>query len=309
MDKYLPVLAGLGVACIFGLSFMFTKEALEVTGPFHLLAFRFTLAALFLSLLKLTGLIRLEIKGKNLGLLLLLVIFQPGIYFLCETLGIEKTTSSEAGMVIALIPVFVAIFSRIFLNENPRLPQWLFIMVSVAGVIFIIFMKGRLEMGGSLAGVFFLLGAVFSAAFYNILSRKLSLEFKPVELTYFMMWFGAIIFNFITVIRLVRTGKLASYFSPLTNSSSLISILYLGLFSSVGAFFLVNFMLSRMEAARSAVFTNLTTVISILAGVLVRGEPFYWFQVVGAILILLGVWGANYYSPEGRPVSREGSIA
>jgi len=58
---------------------------------------------------------------------------------------------------------------------------------------------------------------------------------------------------------------------------------------------MMNFILSKIEAAQSAVFANLTTIVSILAGVFIRGENFYWFQIVGGILIVIGVWGTNYY--------------
>ena len=70
--------------------------------------------------------------------------------------------------------------------------------------------------------------------------------------------------------------------------------------SSIGAFFLLNYMLSRMEASRSAVFSNLTTIVAILAGVLFRGDVFYWFHAVGGFLILLGVYGTNYFSAKQK---------
>jgi drug/metabolite transporter (DMT)-like permease len=34
-----------------------------------------------------------------------------------------------------------------------------------------------------------------------------------------------------------------------------------------------------------------------------RNEPFFKFQVVGAVLIIIGVWGTNYF---GRPVVEKG---
>lgn len=55
-------------------------------------------------------------------------------------------------------------------------------------------------------------------------------------------------------------------------------------------------MLSKIEASRSAVFTNLTPIVAVIAGVVFRDEPFYWFQAVGGVMILIGVWGTNYFS-------------
>jgi drug/metabolite transporter (DMT)-like permease len=41
------------------------------------------------------------------------------------------------------------------------------------------------------------------------------------------------------------------------------------------------------------VFSNLTTVVAILAGVVFRGEPFGVVQLLGAAMIVIGVWGTN----------------
>ena len=115
-----------------------------------------------------------------------------------------------------------------------------------------------------------------------------------------MMMVGLVVFNGIAVTEHVLRGELTSYFTPLFNPVAFFAVVYLGILSSVVAFFMLNFMLSKIEATKSAVFGNLVTVVSIIAGILVLGEPFYWFHVVGAILILLGVWGTNYYGIKPR---------
>ncbi len=293
MKKYLPYIAGITFSSIFGFSFMFTKEALEVLEPFQLLAYRFSIAAISLSILVLLNIIKINFKGKKMGLLILLAVVQPGLYFIFETIGIAMTTSSEAGMMIALIPVFVTILAAIFLKEKPTLIQIPFIILSVAGVLFIVLMRDNSGQSGKLIGIIYLLGAVLMAGIYNILSRKLSLSFKPVEITYLMMWSGAIFFNILALIN--HTGRFYSYLSPIIDIQILIPVLYLGILSSVIAFLMMNFTLSQIEAAQSAVFANLTTIVSILAGVFIRGESFYWFQIIGGILIVIGVWGTNYF--------------
>lgn len=296
MAKNSALLAGFGVAFIFGFSFLFTKQGLCVLVPFHLLGFRFGLAVAIFVVLRLTGLVKIDLKGKNLSMLLLLSVIEPVVYFICETNGIKMTSSSETGMMIAMVPVVTTLLGIAFLDEKPSPAQMGFILLSVAGVVFIVAMKGNMEIGKNLIGTFVVLGAVVCAGTYNVLSRKLSLQFSPVEITYVMMWVGAIVFNGISVVEHVSRGNLQQYFAPLGNMKAVFSIVYLGFLSSVVAYFLLNFMLSKLEAARSSVFTNLATVFSIIAGVTLGHEPFYWFNVVGGIMILLGVWGTNYYS-------------
>jgi drug/metabolite transporter (DMT)-like permease len=292
---YLPYLAGIATSIIFGMSFMFTKQALDSFETFHLLAFRFTLAALMLSILVLIGLVKVDLKNKPTKELLLLCFFQPFSYFIFETIGVKLTSSSQAGMMIALIPVVVTLMAVVFLKESPSKTQSIFIIVSVLGVLFIIAMSGDLSAKGNLLGIAALMGAVLSGGIYNILSRKLSRNFNAVEITFIMMWSGAIIFNIIAVIKSITQSSINSYFNGFSSWHAISSILYLGVLSSICAFFMLNYMLSKLPASSSAVFSNLTTVISITAGVFIRHEPFYWYQIAGGVMIVLGVWGTNYY--------------
>jgi drug/metabolite transporter (DMT)-like permease len=227
--------------------------------------------------------------------LLLLSFFQPVIYFLCEIIGVSKTSASEAGMMIALIPVVVAILSTVFLKEAPTFIQSIFIGLSVTGVFFIMFMTGSIALGDNLQGMFILLGAVLAAGIFNVLSRKSSLHFNAIEITYVMMCVGFSTFGVISLLQHAAAGKLHLYFHPLQHHQAITSVLYLGLVSSVIGFFMMNYMLSKVEASRSAVFANLVTIVSIIAGVVLLQDPFYWYHLVGSVLIVVGVWGTNQF--------------
>lgn len=296
-EAYLPYLAGFAVSLIFGLSFMFTKQALETLPTTLLLSYRFSLAALLLTLLWLSGAIKINLKNKPLKELMLLSLFQPIAYFIFETTGVKLASSSEAGIMIALIPVVVTIFAAIFLKERPGKAQLFFMVSSVIGVIFIVLMSGSENRTGHLAGILSLLGAVLAAGVYNILSRKLSANFTPVEITFVMMWTGAAVFSTLSAATGIINGNIEKYITYLGSASTLFSILYLGVLSSVCAFFMMNYMLSKIPASNSSVFSNLTTVVSIIAGVFIRHETFHWYQFAGSIIIILGVWGTNRCKP------------
>lgn len=291
MSRTLPFLAGITFSSIFGFSFLFTRGALDYVEPIFLLGYRFLLGALLLTLFWLLGVVKLQLKGKKKGILLLLTLFQPILYFSFETRGVQLTSASESGLMISLIPIVVVLLAVIFLQERPSPYQLFFILLSVSGVVFIILMKEQVVMESSLTGYLYLGGAVLMGAIYNILSRYLSLKYKPVELTFIMMWSGALIFNSMALYRL--QGDLQAYVAPLQQTQLLWAVLYLGVLSSVVAFFMINYTLSQLKAYQSAVFSNLTTIIAILAGVFLRQETFYSFQIIGGILIITGVFGTN----------------
>ena len=211
-NDYRPLLAGVFVSIIFGLSFLFTKEGLDVLEPFHLLSFRFALAAIAFVALRILGIAKIDLKREDLRRLLFLTLLEPVIYFICETIGIDMTSSSEAAMVIASVPVFAAVIGVIYLKEKPTVVQVGFIMLSVIGVVFMTVMKGNIHMSHNVLGTFILLGSAISAAAFNVVSRKMSKGYSPVEITYMMVWVGAIVFNGISVIQHVSRGTLHEYF-------------------------------------------------------------------------------------------------
>jgi drug/metabolite transporter (DMT)-like permease len=301
-----PYFAGIGFASIFGLSFLFTKAALESVDFLRLLGFRFAIAALAISLLVVTRVVKLDYRGKDIRPVLLAALFQPISYFIFETNGIMRSTTSQAGMMIALIPIVVAVLSSVFLGERANVKQWGCIFLSVSGVAFVASKNVGTDAGQTgLMGLLFLLGAVLSAAAYNIASRRSSRQFSPLEVTFVMMWMGAIVFNVMSVLKHWQAGTLAGYFSPIGNTQVLMALLYLGVLSSVVAFFFVNYAISRLPVSQAAVFANLVTVVSITAGVVVRGEPFSTASLIGAAMILTGVWGTNYFGLD-RVARREG---
>ena len=297
-DRWLPVISGIIVSVLFGLSFMFTREALDILAPMQLLSFRFALAALCLTVLRLVGVIRVDLRGKNLNSLFVVALFQPVLYFSFETTGVKLTSASEAGMIMGLIPVVVVLLEVPFFKSAPSIKQLASVVLSVAGVFFIVVMKGNVELGYNIWGTLALIGAVLAAGMYNIYSKKSTLAFTPVEITYLMMWTGALLFNGIVLIQHIAGGTLGSMFLPLAQPRILAAIVYLGIFSSVLAFFLMNFMLSKIRASQTATYINLTTVVAILGGILFRGETFAWFQGVGAFMIILGVWGTAWFGRE-----------
>jgi drug/metabolite transporter (DMT)-like permease len=286
-----PLIYAFAYSLIFGFSFLFTKRTLGyVSDVFHLLALRFAVAFILMTVLKMIGVIKISYRGKGITKLLLLAFLQPVLYFTFETLGISLVTSSQAGMMMACIPVFSVMFARIFLKEKTTFKRNVFVIISVTGAM--VLSSGDI-LAGSSTGIIYLLIAVISAGAYIVLSRSISTDRSPVGITYMMMGTGAVVFNLISLIRHITNGEIKYYLNPLTISDSVIGILYLGLLSSVLAFFLVNYTLSRIEVSKAALFANLTTVIAVIAGYFFLKEEIEINQMIGGVMILIGVYGAS----------------
>ena len=294
--RMLPYLSGVLFATIFGFSFMFSKIVLQYVTPIQLIAYRFLIAFIVFEMMRLLKVVDIDLRGKRIKLLGMTAIFQPILYFLFETIGLTFTQSNEAGMMIALIPIFVTIFSSLFLKERPTVLQIFFILLSVSGVLYINLVKQSQGIEVSVKGLMLLLGAVLCAAAFNIFSRRASKEFNSYEVTYSMMLSGVVVFNIIAFIQMIIVRDSSFYLSSLFSLELLLPLLYLGIVASIGGFFLVNYSLSKLEAHVSSIFANLATIVSIIAGTVFLKESLYYFHVIGSALIIIGVYGTVKFS-------------
>lgn len=283
-------LAGLTFATIFGFSFLFSKIALNYVSPVGLIAYRFLIGFIGFELLRRFKVVHIRFEKKYVKLWFAVAFFQPILYFLFETYGLSYTTSGEAGMMIALIPIIVSILGAIILKEEPRKSQYFFILLSVLGIVFIQIMKPS-QSNGAFIGFLLLFLAVVSAGLYNIASRNASKQIKPYEVTYFMMLVGAVGFNIIYLIQLAFGDGLKTYVTNLGQMELILPLLYLGIIASIGGFFMMNFALSRLPAHVSSVYSNLSTIVAIIAGALILREQLFWYHYVGSIMIIVGVYG------------------
>lgn len=287
------MLAATAAYSIFGLSFLFSKMALNVTEPAILLCVRFSVTFLVLNLLALLGVLKLELKGKNLLGPILVGIIQPVLYFLFENYGLKYTTTAFTGVLSSMSPVFSAIMGALILREKPSVRQWVCIGVSIVGVLLISLGPSGGE--NTLLGCVCLLAAYFSGSFYSILVRKLSKEFTPFSLTYIMFTVGFVFFTGLAFLQ-YRGETVPMLVDALSRREFVVSALYLGVVASVVAYMLANYSLAQLPVTRSTIFGSFSTIVSVLAGIIVMGDPFTPVSAVAFAMIMAGVWGVNRFA-------------
>lgn len=288
----LGCLCALGCETLYGLSYMFTKQATEFASAFALLGWRFFVAAVVMTVVVLCGAVKLNLKGKRLKPLLLVALFSPCIYFITETIGISHTTSSESGVFLACIPVVSLIASTLILNKKPAKVQVAGISITLIGVIITVVAVGT-SSSLSVIGYALLLIAVISYALYCVFVDKAS-EFSGAEITYIMLIAGAVLFVTLAIVEAVTTGAVTELISlPFNKGEFLIAILYQGIGCSVVAFFLSNVAIANIGVNRTSSFIGVATVVSIIAGAVILKETFTSMQIVGAVVIIIGVYVAN----------------
>ena len=77
-------------------------------------------------------------------------------------------------------------------------------------------------------------------------------------------------------------------------------MLYLAVVASVCAFLLINFAMNYISVAKASLFSNFTTVISVLAGIFIMKDSFSPVQLAGIVIITLSVFGVSLRREENE---------
>ena len=285
-------LCSLGCETLYGLSFMFTKQATELASPLALVGWRFLVAVVVMSLCVMFGFIKINLKGKSLKPLLLVSLFSPSIYYITETIGISSTTASESGVVLACIPVTSLLASTLILKKKPFKLQIVGIAVTLIGVLITVAAVGTTS-SLSFVGYFSLFAAVISYSLYCVFVDKAS-DYTGAEITYIMLVVGALVYVVLAVAEAVVLGNAYELVTlPFIEWGFMKAILYQGIGCSVVAFFLSNIAIAKIGVNRTSSFIGVSTVVAIVTGAVLLKESFTLYQIVGAVIIIGGVYIAN----------------
>lgn len=255
-----------------------------------LLAHRFTAAAISIVLLCVFGFIKLPRSSfKKAKSLLLLSLFYPLLFFALQTFGLQHSSASEAGIIFATTPIITLMAAGFFLKEKTTLLQKFGIVISIVGILYIIYYTGGISGSTTLKGVLLLLLSVLALVTYLVLGKIFIANYSAMEITVWMIMLAFIVFNAWSIATHIQNHTLIQFFNPFIHMEFLWAVLYLGVLSSMLTSLLTNFALTQVPASQIAVFNNLNPLISVAGGILILGETLFTYHIIGGLLILAGV--------------------
>lgn len=269
-----------------------------------ILALRFLLSFLILWLLKTFKILNIKVGIKDIFKnterhqfikpLLLTALFSPVIEMFFETTGYTMTTAVTAGVILSLMPIAACIFESIILKESTTTLQKIFLAFGIAGVIYIGINTDTSSGKDTVFGIMCLLVATMAGPLHLVFSRQSTKKFAPFEISYFACLFGTVFFNFINIIKHLYRGDILHYFDPYFDPENLISFLVLSLFSTVVATGMNNFSMKKIQASTVSAFGGISTMVTILIGVVLLDEKLYYYHYIGFALILIRMIGVSY---------------
>lgn len=292
----LPVLAAVAGNAFWGFSFLFARIALQETTPEILLAIRFSISFLLMSIPVLLGRQKLRLKGKKLLPLLGLAVTEPLVFFL-ESYGILYTNATFAGVMVAVVPVFAVALAALILKEYPTRRQIIYSALPILGVIIMVLAGSSLGVVTPLGVVLLLLDCV-GIAFYRLFNRWSSQDFTPFERTYTVLLSCVIVYS--TAVMISIRGDVRALAEPLTNPRVILPVLALCLLCSIGSNMLVNYAAGRMSVTKISAFASLITLCSTLGGIVFLREPFSAASLLSTAMIIYGIWQVTRPDPEKK---------
>ncbi len=290
---------------IFGTTNFFTKDLNEGNiDAIEILALRFLLSFVILWLLKTTKLVKIHVGVKDIFKntekhafikpLLLTALFSPVIEMLFETTGFTMTTAVTAGVILSLMPIFACVWESLILKETTTFMQKIFLVLGIIGVIYVAINTNTNDGKNSLIGIICLVIATVSGPLHLVFSRQSLKVFRPFEVTYFACLFGTVVFNGINIIRHLYHGNILHYFDPYFDPKNIISFIMLSIVATIIATAMNNFSMRRLQASTIAAFSGVSTIVTILIGVVLLNEKLYYFHYIGFALILIRMIGVSW---------------
>ncbi len=216
----------------------------------------------------------------------LLIVAGNGVLFL----SLQYTIAINVGVLNSFEPLLIIVAAWAIFRDRVTFNQVAGVLVSLLGVFALI---GRGDPRAILdldfnAGDILVLFAYLSWAFYAVYLRLAPRELDQRVMLFLLLFLGSLL--------LIPFYAVEWAFDrPMTfGLSSIIAIVGLALFSSVGAIYLWNYSIRQLGPSRAGIFIHLIVAFTVIMAIVFLGEVFVWFHAVGVALIGAGIYLSTY---------------
>ena len=258
--------------------------------PMSLVFFRWSLVWLILLPFTFKEIIKhKDIIKNNLPLLFFLSLTSVGLFNSFTYLSLVHTQVINASLFNTAIPAIIILLCFLFKIEKTNKFQILGLIISVLGILSII-TKLNLEIILSLnfnKGDLIMIGGVITWGLYSSFLKRKTFTLPLLTLVHVLCSFG-LIFIFPQFIYEFSQGQTIDF-----NINLFYILIFLALFPSIGSYYCWAGAVSIIGANRAGIFLSLIPLFSTIMAIFFYNEQFQFFHLIGAILIILGLFLSN----------------
>ena len=258
--------------------------------PMSLVFYRWSLVWIILLPFTLKEIIRSkEIILKNLPLLLFLALTSVGLFNSFTYLSLVHTQVINASLFNTAIPAIIILLCFLFKIEKTNKYQILGLIISILGILSII-TKLNLKIILSLnfnKGDLIMIGGVITWGLYSSFLKRKTFTLPLLTLVQVLCSLG-LIFIFPQFFYEFSHGQKIDL-----NIDLFYILIFLALFPSIGSYYCWAGAVSIIGANRAGIFLSLIPLFSTIMAIYFYDEQFQFFHLIGAILIILGLFLSN----------------
>lgn len=280
---------------IWGFGFIATKWALEVYSPFWVNASRYWVALVLCSPFLFPAFKKgwkHLVPGFYVGALVYV-----GMYL--QTLGLELTTVAKSGFFTAFYVLFIPLISMILYKKRYSSHFWICLLLAIFGVALLC----ELKISSFNLGDFYTILCAICFALHIVYVGRIANRYGALELNSIQIFSASILGLFFSFFEKESFSFSLLYHDSIWSlRSPFMSILFLGLFSSVIAFSIQNSAQKYISSHVAGMVFLLESPIAALFAFLLLSEYLTRMQVMGCMVILFAVFGVSFFSKKVRKI-------
>lgn len=272
------VIAHILIIILWGSAFAGIRHGLEAYSPEHLSLLRLLVGSLALVFYAVFTKMKMP-QIKDLPVIFLFGFLGFAVYQTALNFGEQTVSAGAASLLVSTSPLFIGLLGKLFFREKTGKWYWSGAFISIIGILFISFgTGGRFELG---IGVILILIASLSESLYFVFQKKYLNKYGSLPFTAYTIWAAAICM-------LIYAPGLGSELIEAPAAVTL-SVIYLGLFPTVIAYFAIAYVTAQSGASEAASSLYLTPAASIVIAWIWLGEVPTMITLIGGIITLFGV--------------------
>lgn len=209
-------------------------------------------------------------------------------YFLTENTALEITLATNVAFIVCTAPLLTTILSLlIYKREKATAALIGGSLLALVGVALVVY-NGHFVLKISPLGDFLTLLAAFSWAFYSLIMKKMSGRYRTAFIIRKIFFYGVLT---ILPVFLVRPWQfsLSGFLQP----AVWMNLLFLGVLASLICFVVWNMILKKLGTVRASNYIYLNPLFTSIGSAVLLDERFTVISLMGAMLILGGVYCAG----------------
>ena len=223
-----------------------------------------------------------KLKLENIKMLLPMMVC--GILFASDiavwNISIQNSSATQATLLTNLSPIWVGVFSLLFLNFRPRKSFWLGTLIALTGMTVFVGVDTILNLQLDFAFFLGILSGVLYAL-YILVSKSVLEKLEVITFITYSMIFSTIFLFFINYV----FGEQFFGFS----NKAWVSLFVQGIVCQLIAWLLISYSTQKMRATRVSLSLLSQAIFATILAALFVNEKITGIQMIGSVIILAGI--------------------